>query len=393
MKSFLLLLVLSLTTRAEILRLSHVVPEAGEGITRFEISYGDLKEMVFVKDQPIVTKADVATASPSLSREDSVSVSLTDEGGKKMLEATKAMRLGVDRIAIIVDRKVKTAPVVMSIVNKNLEISGLNDPDEPQKLAARLTGKSEDEIAKILAESKKLASQQPAQPEPVFHTDEEYKKLKTEREKMGLHYLDKVYTEAELDQLLKKGMSEPEVIALFGKPYLIESKETGKKFTFQTAPEKHPATKEFHLSSFFVVFTSEKVSQWKSSGWTDRTREQKRAHRKPDNLIHKAPAVDLSSEDFDYVTFVEKYEISLKPGETTPTIPDYYDLLSILWLAALPAEEGQTIDSSCDTITFLKPMIPDLDVLVQKAPKGRITLTELKKILEPYLDGSKSLKE
>lgn len=140
-KPLFLILLLCLPAHSEILRLSLIVPEAGEGITKFEISRGEIKETIFVKDQPIVTTADVATASPSLSREDSVSVSLTEEGGKKMFEATKEMRHGIDRIAIIVDGKLISAPIVNDTLGKNFEISELNDPDEPKKLAARMSGK------------------------------------------------------------------------------------------------------------------------------------------------------------------------------------------------------------------------------------------------------------
>ncbi|MES2983254.1 MAG: hypothetical protein V4727_13155 [Verrucomicrobiota bacterium] len=141
MKPFFLILLLCLPAHSEILRLSLVVPEAGEGITKFEISRGEIKETIFVKDQAIVTTADVAEARPSLTRDDSVSVSLTDKGGEKMFEASKAMRHGIDRIAIILEGKLISAPVVNDTLGKNFEISGLNEPDEPKKLAARLSGK------------------------------------------------------------------------------------------------------------------------------------------------------------------------------------------------------------------------------------------------------------
>lgn len=392
MKPFFLSLILSLTVNSEVLRLSHVVPEAGEGISRFEISHGDHKEMIFVKNQPIVTTADVAAAHPSLLRDDSVSVALSDEGGKKIFAATKAMRHGIDRIAIIVDGKVKSAPIVHSTLGKNFEISGLNAPDEPLKLAGRMSGKSEDEIAKIKAKNEKMASERPSLPDPVFHTEQEYQQLKTQRAKMGLHYMDRVYTEAELDQLLKKGMSQADVIAIFGKPYLIDSKEKTKELTFTTAPEKHPVEKQYHMTSFIVEFTSEKVTKWRSYIWSARTREPKKTQRIPDNLIHKAPAIDLSSNDFDMIDFVGKYEISLKQGETKPTIPDYYDLISIAWLAASSTEEGKSIDATCDVITLLKPTIPNLDALTKKAPKGRIAVADLKAALQPYIYGDETIK-
>lgn len=141
MKPFILLLLLCLTAQSEILRLSLVVPEAGEGITKFEISHGEVKETIFVKDQPIVTTADVAEAHQNPARKDSVSVTLTNEGGKKMFKASKEMRHGVDRIAIIVDGKLISAPIVNDTLSKNFEISGLTNPDEAKKLATRMSGK------------------------------------------------------------------------------------------------------------------------------------------------------------------------------------------------------------------------------------------------------------
>lgn len=392
MKSLCLLLVFNLTAQSEILRLSHVVPEAGVGITRFEISDGEHTETIFVQDQPIVTTVDIAVAQPSFQREDALSVSLSEDGTKKIFEATKSMRHGIDRIAIIVDGKIISAPIVQSTLGKNFEISGLHGQDEPFKLAGRLSGKAEDEIAKIIAKNEKLAREQPQRPEPTFHTDEEYKQLKAERAKMGLHYLDRVYTEAELDQLLKKGMSEADIVALFGKPNSIESNEKTNEFTFMTAPEKLSVKEEYHMHSFIVEFTSEKVSHWRSFMWSERTREPKRAPRIPDNLIHKAPPVDFSSEDFDIIAFVEKYEISLKPGETTPTTSDYYDLLGILWTTTISEDDDKTIDTKCDLITFLKPILPELDALIKNAKKKRITMTDLKASLEPYVYGSKMLK-
>lgn len=140
MKLFFLTLILCLTAYSEILRLSLVVPAAGEGITKFEISHGEFKETIYVKDESIVTTADVATAHPSVANDEAVSVSLTTEGGEKMFEATKAMRKGIDRIAIIVDGKLISAPVVNDTLGKNFEITGL-EPDEPKKLAARMSGK------------------------------------------------------------------------------------------------------------------------------------------------------------------------------------------------------------------------------------------------------------
>lgn len=393
MKPFLLLFAVTLTAHSEILRLSHVVPEAGSGITRFELVQGDHTSIIFIKDEPILTEADIAVARPSFEREDSIDVTLSPSGAKKMIEATAPMRPGIEQIAIIIDGKVVSAPVVQSVpLGKNFQISGLDDPNEPKKLAARLTGKSEDEIAKEIAENEKRVRELPPLPKPTFHTDEEYKQLKAEREKLGMNYMDRIYTEAELDELLKKGMTEAEVIKIFGKPRSIESEENIKRLTFETAPEKFPTKEGLHLDSFIVRFDSDKVIDWCTHSWSSRTREPKNPSRIPDNLIYKTPPADFSSENFDFVTFVEAHEISLKQGEKKPSNSDYHELLGILWSISSTEDENKSIDSTCDAITFLKPVIPELEALVTKATKQRILLTDLNKALKPYALGDKTWK-
>ncbi|MFD2258065.1 protein translocase subunit SecD [Luteolibacter algae] len=83
--------------------------------------------------------SDIANAYPSPSRQDAVDITLNREGTDKMIALTAKMRPGIDRIAIVLDGKVLSAPVVQSVpLGKNFVINGLNEPGETKKLANAL---------------------------------------------------------------------------------------------------------------------------------------------------------------------------------------------------------------------------------------------------------------
>lgn len=82
--------------------------------------------------------SDIAFATPSLERSDAVSVTLNGEGADKMFNLTKDMRKGIDRIAIVLDGVVISAPTVNDTLSKNFEVSGLDDPGEPKELSNAL---------------------------------------------------------------------------------------------------------------------------------------------------------------------------------------------------------------------------------------------------------------
>ena len=94
----------------------------------------------------IVSEKHVASAyfTPGVSRPPDyypVALSLTEEGGKRMAEATKDALANNLRLAILIDGKVVTAPVVRSApLGKNLEIS-LSSAEEAQAVAKALQPK------------------------------------------------------------------------------------------------------------------------------------------------------------------------------------------------------------------------------------------------------------
>ncbi len=70
--------------------------------------------------------------------EGKLTVELNAEGANKMFDLTSKMRPGVDRLAIVLDGKVLSAPVVQSSLGANFEISGMKDANEAKSIAAAL---------------------------------------------------------------------------------------------------------------------------------------------------------------------------------------------------------------------------------------------------------------
>lgn len=83
--------------------------------------------------------SDISFATPSPSRPDAVDITLDSEGTDKMIALTKNMRPNIDRIAIVLDGVVLSAPVVQSVpLGKNFVINGLDEPGETKELSNAL---------------------------------------------------------------------------------------------------------------------------------------------------------------------------------------------------------------------------------------------------------------
>lgn len=83
--------------------------------------------------------SDIVLATPSPSRMDAVDITLNGAGTDKMIALTQNMRPEIDRIAIVLDGVVQSAPVVQSVpLGKNFVINGLDEPGETKKLANAL---------------------------------------------------------------------------------------------------------------------------------------------------------------------------------------------------------------------------------------------------------------
>ena len=83
--------------------------------------------------------SDIADAVPSPQQADAVAITLNAEGTDKMIALTKNMRSGADRIAIVLDGDVISAPVVnQTPLGKQFIVEGLREPGEVQNLANAL---------------------------------------------------------------------------------------------------------------------------------------------------------------------------------------------------------------------------------------------------------------
>jgi SecD/SecF fusion protein len=83
--------------------------------------------------------SDIANAVPSPQQADAVAITLNNAGTDKMIALTKNMQPRVDRIAIVLDGEVISAPVVNQVpLGKNFIIEGLREPGEVQSLANAL---------------------------------------------------------------------------------------------------------------------------------------------------------------------------------------------------------------------------------------------------------------
>ncbi len=110
---------------------------------------------ILLSRSPAVSGANVRNAFPSPSEQDAVGVTLDSEGAEKMLALTEKMQLGVDRIAIVLDGEVISAPTVQAKLSKNFSISGLREPGEVQNLANSLMNPLENPLK--VAEMRKVS--------------------------------------------------------------------------------------------------------------------------------------------------------------------------------------------------------------------------------------------
>lgn len=94
---------------------------------------------ILLNRRPALGGSDIYRADPSGVSSDAVSITLNSGGEDKMIALTKDMRRGVDRIAIVLDGEVLSAPVVQQTpLGKQFEVNGLHEPGEAKKLAEAL---------------------------------------------------------------------------------------------------------------------------------------------------------------------------------------------------------------------------------------------------------------
>lgn len=134
----------------ETLRLSHVRQKEAPDVERYELKHEGGAEVMFVEKKAIITGADVESVMRNPSDPDSLDFTLSKAGEGKLSEATKDVH-GIERIAIIIDGELISAPVVQSSLGKSFQVSGLKEQaDDLDFFCWKIQGKDADEIAQLL---------------------------------------------------------------------------------------------------------------------------------------------------------------------------------------------------------------------------------------------------
>ena len=125
---------------ARVLSKDEIVPGyRAYNLTQDDADGNEFTTPILLNRRAALGGSDIAFASPSQQQPDAVDITLNGDGTDKMIALTQNMRRGIDRIAIVLDGVVLSAPVVQAVpLGKNFVVSGLDDPGEPKKLANAL---------------------------------------------------------------------------------------------------------------------------------------------------------------------------------------------------------------------------------------------------------------
>ncbi len=106
---------------------------------RQAIEYMVLQKPYAAMQQDIyITGKDVVDARPNGLSKGVVNVVLGRDGSGKMVRLTEPMSKGVDRLAVVLNGQVKSAPTVQSTLGKEFQISGLSAPGEAEDISKAL---------------------------------------------------------------------------------------------------------------------------------------------------------------------------------------------------------------------------------------------------------------
>ncbi|MDB4804400.1 hypothetical protein OAG96_00835 [Akkermansiaceae bacterium] len=97
------------------------------------------EEPILLARRNIVTADQVQRAIAVPPRYGTTQVRLTDKGGDRLFNATKKMRSGVDRLAVVLSGKVIIAPTVNGSLSQSFIIEGLDGSKEVDEVVAVLS--------------------------------------------------------------------------------------------------------------------------------------------------------------------------------------------------------------------------------------------------------------
>ncbi len=372
---------------AESFRISQVVIQAGEGVEEMNYINGGHEEKLFVKKEAVVTEKDVEFAWVDTRKE--ISIRFNEEGAAKMKAVTSSMVPSHDRMAMLVDGKVVSAPVVTTVpLGPEMIITGMEalDRETLRGWADKMRGYH----LQFLEDASRAKFPERPGAKYVEYTEEEYQELKQFREKRGYYYLDKAPTEEELAQSLHPGMSREEVTKIFGQPQFTSD----RRMTYELAPEKRPADDaggKMYPSGFSVVLAEGRVESWEHRA------SNARRNLKPAPLVGSILTQALRSKDFfkpDFNPAVHFEAIKIPDASLAAVEPaDFKEIAMVVQLYAQCAEgrpvaEGD-IDPACDMAVLLARHFPEVAALKKEAGEGKLSLRRLRRAVAPYADGKK----
>ena len=92
------------------------------------------QEPILLSRRNIVTGEHVKKATPVPSRYGTLLIRLDEKGGKRLSNATKQMRMGLDRMAVVLSGNALIAPIVNGTLSRSIVIEGLDGAKEVEKI-------------------------------------------------------------------------------------------------------------------------------------------------------------------------------------------------------------------------------------------------------------------
>jgi hypothetical protein len=123
------------------LRISELSPQANSDTERMTLKTESHEENLFVKKEAVLTDRDIKEAF--ITAEHEIHVRLNDEGAQKLKTVTERLRKKGDRLAIVVEGRLITAPTVLATLDSDFVISGFDNLDlrELDALARKMSGR------------------------------------------------------------------------------------------------------------------------------------------------------------------------------------------------------------------------------------------------------------
>jgi hypothetical protein len=123
------------------LRVSKVADKEAENTEQMKLPDEVKTQVLFVEKASLLSDADVKRAVPNYGLDNVFYIELTNDGARKLKEATENTIYGRDRLAIVIGGRLISAPVLQAPLGSELVISNLGNPQEVDDLARKMSGR------------------------------------------------------------------------------------------------------------------------------------------------------------------------------------------------------------------------------------------------------------